>query len=952
MGEDGKNISDDISSLLHAAEEWADERLLTINSSHDFDNSISYPIHVPVEEVARQVALELCKIYNWDPETGADRRLSRRNASDTSIQQSSEVATSVKHVEYHEQEILPEMIQQPDVITFEDNMNKTYTVEKNTPLNKKEQLDKPAEVIQNNNIMNERKTSHNMPEQFYKPDQVIHNNVAVSFNTTKVMNVPNQIIHDDNIMNKTLACISPKMTKELDKPNQVIQDNLKQKLTMTEKIAMFSVPDTISSLTAGISYGSKIITVNNAEKSTYISPNDNCPGIMNQNEMSNAEGNSQSMKQKFFSVASEEVAINCAQDTTLFSGTMDCRKLPDNNLTITIPHAKSSKETQKTSEITNSGSNDINEKNIIAYGNGNIVNSHCSTDNDDVITTANFSFPTVETSIFTDNEINQSTVSKVDEIKSSFSNFSPNATDTKNITNLPENDISIPKISVIANITPQQFSQHSDENKESLMVINSTEFNSIRNDHCALPEENRALIIELNNRLNLLQNSIRPSQTIIQEVDNQDLISSKTTKQSEKYLLIVPANLNLSPAVKEIKNNAMMALPNINNSMQTESSTYLYDRKNYANLETNTDAENASQKQLIISNEITDPMTNVNDERIAANNQTQFYLENHLDHLEKRCKESKEFQTDAIGKEFITRSIKTDQKNENEPDKNVDDKLNSSPNGENQINTTENTSFNKSLTAMNSFKNSTDEQSIMGKRSFLDEPIKFFNYLSSTPRRKSCPSSTKQNLAQTNKFSTRAAIRAKTVREILKTPTIMTSDVVRKLNIRQNSGSIHSTGRINPPKKPNRLPLETRASRLKANYLAKERAEKENAKRLKMIEDQNLSPITAGRLSVLRKILPSASQNHIKSIDIKKSNIPIPSGSKNPSKSDCSRKSNIPILFGSKNPAKPSSSRKSNIPLALNRNNKLNNFRRNTLPPIVETPQASRRKNWMKEFEI
>nr|CTP81484.1 Bm10588 [Brugia malayi] len=798
MDEDGKNISDDISSLLHAAEEWADERLLPINSSHDFDNSISYPIHVPVEEVAGQVALELCKIYNWDPETGADRRLLRRNASDTtSIQQSSEVASSAKHVEYHEQDILPDIFQQPDVITFEDNINKTYTVKKN-PLNKKEQLDKPAEVI--------------------------HNNVAVSFNTTKVMNVPNQIIHDDNIMNKTLACISPKMTKELDKPNQVTQDNLKQKLTMTEKIAMLSVPDTISSLTAGISYGSKIITVNNAERNTYISPNDNCPGIMNQNEMSNAEGNPQSMKQKFFSVASEELAVNCAQDTTLFSGKMDCRELPDNNLTITIPHTKSPKETQKTSEITNSGSNDINEKNIIAYGNGNIVNSHCSTDNDDVIiTTANFSFPAVETSIFTDNEINRSTVSKVDEIiKSSFSNFSPSATDTKNITNLPENDISIPKISVIANITPQQFSQHSDENKESLMVINSTEFNSIRNDHCALPEENRALIIELNNRLNLLQNSIRPSQTIIQEVDNQDLISSKTTKQSEKYLLTVPANLNLSPAVKEIKNNAMMALPNINNSMQTESSTYLYDRKNYANLETNIDAENASKNQLIISNEITDPMTNVNDERIAANNQTQFYLENHLDHLEKRCKESKEFQTDAIGKEFITRSIKTDQKNENESDKIVDDKLNSSPNGENQINTAENTSFNKSLTAINSFKN----------RSFLDEPIKFFNYLSSSARRKSCPSSTKQNPAQTNKFSTRAGMRAKTVREILKTPTIMTSDVVRKLNIRQNSGSVHSTGRVNPPKKPNRLPLETRASRLKANYLAKERAEKENGWKL------------------------------------------------------------------------------------------------------------------------
>ncbi|EJW88978.1 hypothetical protein WUBG_00115 [Wuchereria bancrofti] len=834
MGEDGKNISDDMSSLLHAAEEWADERLLTINSSHDFNNSISYPIHIPVEEVARQVALELCRIYNWNPETGADSRLPRRNASETtSIQQSSKVALSAKDVEYHQQEILPDIIQLPDVTTFEDNVNKTCTGKRNTSLNKGEQLDKSAEVIQNNSIMNEtyiirRKTSHNMPEQFYKPDQVIHNNV-----TTKVMNVPDQIIHDDNIVNKTLAYISPKMTKELDKSDQVIQDNSKQKSTMPGKFAILSVPDTISSLADGISYGSKIITANNAEKSTYISPNDNYSGILNQNGMSNAEENPESMKQKFLSVAFEELPVNCAQDTTLFSGTMDCRQLPDNNVITTIPYTKSPEETQKISETANSGSNDTNsEKNIIVYGNGNIVNSHCPTDNNNVIiTTANFSFPTVETSIFTANEINRSTVSKVDEItKSPFSKFSLNVADTRNITNLPKNDISIPK--VIANTTSQQFSHHSDNNKESLTVINSMEFNSIRNDHCALPEENRALIIELNNRLNLLQNSIRPPQTIIQEVDSYDLISSKTTKQPEKYLLTVPGNLNLNPAVKEIKNNAMMASPKINNSMQTESSTYLYDSKNYANLETNIDDENASQKQLIINNEITDPRTNVSDERIAANNQTQLHLENHLNHLEKHCNESKEIQTDAIGKEFITRSVETDQKNENKPDNNVYDKFNSSPNGENQINTVGNTSFNNSLTAMNSSNISINGQSIMG--SFLDEPIKFFNYLSSSSaRRKSCSFPNKQNSAQTNKFSTRTATRAKTVREIMnKTPTIMTSKVVSKLITRQNSNSIHSTRRINPPKKPNRLSLETRASRLKADYLAKERAEKENGWKL------------------------------------------------------------------------------------------------------------------------
>ncbi|VDM15485.1 unnamed protein product, partial [Wuchereria bancrofti] len=130
-----------------------------------------------------------------------------------------------------------------------------------------------------------------------------------------------------------------------------------------------------------------------------------------------------------------------------------------------------------------------------------------------------------------------------------------------------------------------------------------------------------------------------------------------------------------------------------------------------------------------------------------------------------------------------------------------------------------------------------------------------------------------------------------------------------------------------------------------------------------MIEDQNLSPITAGRLSVLRKILPSASQNHAKPINIRKSNIPVPSGSKNPPKSDSSRKSNIPLSlsannqfcdFGkkhtvvqllkyficsnqktayhfripsaSKNPAKSNNSRKSNIPLSLNVNNQFCDF--------------------------
>lgn len=40
--DDGENISDDMSSLLHAAEEWANERLHDSNSSEDCDESISF----------------------------------------------------------------------------------------------------------------------------------------------------------------------------------------------------------------------------------------------------------------------------------------------------------------------------------------------------------------------------------------------------------------------------------------------------------------------------------------------------------------------------------------------------------------------------------------------------------------------------------------------------------------------------------------------------------------------------------------------------------------------------------------------------------------------------------------------------------------------------------------------------------------------------------------------
>lgn len=42
MGEDGRTISDDMSSLLHAAEEWANGRLFGTYSSNNLNSSNSY----------------------------------------------------------------------------------------------------------------------------------------------------------------------------------------------------------------------------------------------------------------------------------------------------------------------------------------------------------------------------------------------------------------------------------------------------------------------------------------------------------------------------------------------------------------------------------------------------------------------------------------------------------------------------------------------------------------------------------------------------------------------------------------------------------------------------------------------------------------------------------------------------------------------------------------------
>lgn len=63
MGEDGKNISDDMSSLLHAAEEWANERLFGINSSNDLDDSISYVVFwIILNLIFSKKKINVCRI--------------------------------------------------------------------------------------------------------------------------------------------------------------------------------------------------------------------------------------------------------------------------------------------------------------------------------------------------------------------------------------------------------------------------------------------------------------------------------------------------------------------------------------------------------------------------------------------------------------------------------------------------------------------------------------------------------------------------------------------------------------------------------------------------------------------------------------------------------------------------------------------------------------------------
>ncbi|VDO28286.1 unnamed protein product [Onchocerca flexuosa] len=390
MSEDGKNItdiSDEMSSLIHAAEEWANEQLIGTHSN-DLNDSNSYPMYMPIEEVAREVALKLCKIYDLDPETRTDNRLPKRNAGDTiSIHQSSEVSTlhsipqdvaflsstmkldgcnstetskilsSTKHAQNHQQKAFLDTFQ-PSTTTYEDIVNKTFIVESDTSLNIPKELDIFDQITHGNNTMNKTYAVR-----------------STSFNMRKKLDINKTFVVRRNA--------SLNMPEKLITPDETIQDNLKQQSIAPEKVTL-PITDTTYSFVKDNSYKNKFSDVQNPEKNTCVSSNDNCSNILNKKKMPKAKEYSENAEQKFLPSTFENSFVNPVLDTILSSITTDYQEFPDNDLDINIPRVKCSKETQKIPKMfttANPESEDIK----FAHKGINIANSNCSTARNTII---------------------------------------------------------------------------------------------------------------------------------------------------------------------------------------------------------------------------------------------------------------------------------------------------------------------------------------------------------------------------------------------------------------------------------------------------------------------------------------------------------------------------------------------------------------------------------------
>ncbi|VDO28287.1 unnamed protein product [Onchocerca flexuosa] len=337
-------------------------------------------------------------------------------------------------------------------------------------------------------------------------------------------------------------------------------------------------------------------------------------------------------------------------------------------------------------------------------------------------------------------------------------------------------------------------------------------------------------------------------------------------------------------------------------------------------LEKNINVENTPQNQLIIDDEDSNGAINIADNRFVMDNQMQAtpsYLKSYNTHCNRELQtiiqnKISAFEKDLLeyisGKKYINEATQTDQISGNE--------LNNESNNDSntllkkQIGTPENTALKTSL-SMNPTDDMITEQStaeniLFDEELLLDEPIKPFESLPLLPRRKSLL--TPRNILNSNTpaKSIQRSTSRRTTREVVRSIPAMISKPTIASEMKQRSKSINSVQPINPSKKPNELPLETRASRLKAEYLAKKRAAEANADKSRMTGIRGTTSVLANHSLTMPRKTSFTSIRSAKFYNIRESN-------------------------------------------SLNVNNQLSTFGKNILPPSEETPRNTNRRRGKKK---
>lgn len=574
---------------------------------------------MPIEEVARLVALKLCKTYNWNPETGADNRLSTKNSGDvafihqslqvpilhnvnqdSTVSASTEISTSaISKVEYNQQDNLSDTAK-PLATAECDNINKTFVKRKNKAFGRVEQTGTLEEVNRDNNIMNRtfvvrKSNSRSKLKQLTTPDKVLH-----------------EINQRFIIRNSSF-----KVTKESHTLAEVNCDNAKEKSNITEKLFVLPATNTVHPMVDVPSCVSDIPASNCTGKTL---PDGSHSDVLNKGEMGNSEEHLGNIEGRFHSVLSEKLAVNHSMDATLSSETIDYRQISNcDSMISTIQDQKAS----RLAALAHPGLNDINIQNYVTiHESRNTADPLCATNDRSIIATKHVetSIPNAVISNITANEGIQSSIS----MPSVNSVVVPGI--TANVAHRSRNDI-------IAGTGLLHIPHYPVKKEENSPIISSTNVIAPRNhvsDH-TLFEENQALIIELDGKLRHLKVSNNSSQSIMHTFGNCSLISPIAIENPKKCLLAVAGNPNA--ANEEFETTAVVIFPKTGKMMQTE-----FRSNPSSDIEENTEAKNVPQKQSLIESENNDRAYNVIYKRFIANNQTQStpsYLEN----------DSKKFQT-------------------------------------------------------------------------------------------------------------------------------------------------------------------------------------------------------------------------------------------------------------------------------------------------------------------